>query len=230
MGPDCGTAVISGIPLGFANEVRAGRVGLVGASGTGLQQVSSLLHSMGAGVSHVIGTGSRDVSAEVGGLTMRAGLDALAADPATDVIVLVSKPPASHVADQLLGHAGALGKPVVACFLGTDEASPAPARVTLAPTLFEAARSAASLLPAGRSRPAKSCPSCPPPLRLAACCGPCTRAARSPTRRPGSSARCSVASPAPLPRPRRAQPRASRTGISYSTWATTSSPPGAPTR
>lgn len=127
MGPDCGTAVIGGIPLGFANEVRAGCVGLVGASGTGLQQVSSLLHSLGSGVSHVIGTGSRDVSADVGGPTMRAGLDALAADPATEVIVLVSKPPAPHVAGQLLRHAGALGKPVVACFLGTDGTAPAPA-------------------------------------------------------------------------------------------------------
>ncbi|MFD3478435.1 transcriptional regulator [Streptomyces sp. NPDC058695] len=169
MGPDCGTAVISGIPLGFANEVRAGCVGLVGASGTGLQQVSSLLHSMGAGVSHVIGTGSRDVSAEVDGLTMRAGLDALAADPATDVIVLVSKPPASHVAEQLLVRAGASGKPVVACFLGTDETSPAPARVTLVPTLFEAARSAASLavggaLPSGEELPKLPAPV--PPRRL----------------------------------------------------------------
>ncbi|MEU6660237.1 acyl-CoA synthetase FdrA [Streptomyces sp. NPDC046821] len=145
MGPDCGTAVISGVPLGFANEIRPGSVGMVGASGTGLQQVSSLLHSMGAGVSHLIGTGSRDVSVDVGGLTMRAGLDALAADPATEVIVLVSKPPAPQVAEQLLRHAGTLGKPVVACFLGTDESAPTPAGVTLTPTLSEAARVAASL-------------------------------------------------------------------------------------
>ncbi|MEV6701510.1 acyl-CoA synthetase FdrA [Streptomyces sp. NPDC051453] len=168
MGPDCGTAVIGGIPLGFANEVRAGCVGLVGASGTGLQQVSSLLHSLGAGVSHVIGTGSRDVSAEVGGPTMRAGLDALAADPATKVVVLVSKPPAPHVAGQLLRHASALGKPVVACFLGTDGTAPAPAGVTLAPTLLEAARSAASLavggLPPGEELTELPTPA--PPRRL----------------------------------------------------------------
>ncbi|MFC9537336.1 acyl-CoA synthetase FdrA [Streptomyces sp. NPDC056975] len=163
MGPDCGTAVIGGIPLGFANEVRAGRVGLVGASGTGLQQVSSLLHSMGSGVSHVIGTGSRDVSAEVGGPTMRAGLDALAADPATEIIVLVSKPPAPHVAEQLLRHASASGKPVVACFLGTDQAAPAPAGVTLAPTLLEAARSAASLTVGGALPPGEELPKLPAP-------------------------------------------------------------------
>ncbi|MFE2734060.1 acyl-CoA synthetase FdrA [Streptomyces sp. NPDC059349] len=163
MGPDCGTAVIGGIPLGFANEVRAGRVGLVGASGTGLQQVSSLLHSMGSGVSHVIGTGSRDVSAEVGGPTMRAGLDALAADPATEIIVLLSKPPAPHVAEQLLRHASASGKPVVACFLGTDQAAPAPAGVTLAPTLLEAARSAASLTVGGALPPGEELPKLPAP-------------------------------------------------------------------
>ncbi|MFG2518101.1 acyl-CoA synthetase FdrA [Streptomyces sp. NPDC048527] len=163
MGPDCGTAVISGIPLGFANEVRPGRVGLVGASGTGLQQVSSLLHSMGAGVSHVIGTGSRDVSAEVGGLTMRAGLDALAADPATEVIVLVSKPPAPQVAEQLLRHASALGKAVVACFLGAQDCTVAPPGVTLAPTLFEAARSAASLAVGGALPPGEELPEVPAP-------------------------------------------------------------------
>ncbi|MET8207868.1 acyl-CoA synthetase FdrA [Streptomyces sp. NPDC005373] len=168
MGPDCGTAVIGGIPLGFANEVRAGCVGLVGASGTGLQQVSSLLHSMGSGVSHVIGTGSRDVSAEVGGPTMRAGLDALAADPVTEIIVLVSKPPAPHVAEQLLRHAGASGKPVVACFLGMDGTVPAPAGVTLAPTLLEAARAAASLA-VGGALPPDEVPKLPapaPPRRL----------------------------------------------------------------
>ncbi|MFE6760047.1 acyl-CoA synthetase FdrA [Streptomyces sp. NPDC057684] len=163
MGPDCGTAVIGGIPLGFANVVRPGCVGLVGASGTGLQQVSSLLHSMGSGVSHVIGTGSRDVSAEVGGPTMRAGLDALVADPATKVVVLVSKPPAPHVAAQLLRHAGASGKPVVACFLGTDGTAPAPVGVTLAPTLLEAARSAASLAVGAALPPGEELPKLPAP-------------------------------------------------------------------
>ncbi|MGW0999678.1 acyl-CoA synthetase FdrA [Streptomyces sp. NPDC002523] len=170
MGPDCGTAVIGGVPLGFANEVRRGGVGLVGASGTGLQQVSSLLHAMGAGVSHLIGTGSRDVGAEVGGVTMRAGLDALAADPATEVIVLVSKPPAPQVAEQLLRHAGELGKPVVACFLGrrgtapSSAAAPSPASppVVLAPTLSEAARSAASLA-LGRPVPPARPPEVPAP-------------------------------------------------------------------
>jgi FdrA protein len=96
MGPDCGTAIVDGIPLGFANAVRRGRVGLAGASGTGLQQVSCLIDRLDEGVSQVIGVGSRDLDARVGGLMMRAAIERLAADPATAVIVLVSKPPAAR--------------------------------------------------------------------------------------------------------------------------------------
>ncbi|MFE6890496.1 acyl-CoA synthetase FdrA [Streptomyces sp. NPDC057694] len=167
MGPDCGTAVIGGVPLGFANAVRRGGIGLTGASGTGLQQVSTLLHAMGAGVSHLIGTGSRDVSEAVGGLTTRAALDALAADPGTDSVVLVSKPPAPRVAERLLARIGELGKPAVVCFLGWDPAgAPVPPGVTLAPTLYEAARAAAGQA-LGHPVPAEPVPSlpAPPPAR-----------------------------------------------------------------
>jgi FdrA protein len=118
MGPDCGTAIIGGIGLGFANRVRRGRVGLVGASGTGLQAVTSHLHELGAGVSHAIGTGGRDLKQEVGATTSRQALDVLARDPDTDVIVLVSKPPAPDVATRLLMEARATGKPVVVEFIG----------------------------------------------------------------------------------------------------------------
>jgi len=118
MGPDCGTALIGGVPLGFANAVRRGAVGLVGASGTGLQEVSVRLHALGEGVSHAIGTGSRDVSEEIGGATLLAALDLLARDAQTRVIVIVSKPPAPAVADRALSAARACGKPVVVLFLG----------------------------------------------------------------------------------------------------------------
>lgn len=154
MGPDCGTAVIDGVPLGFANVLRRGPVGLAGASGTGLQQVSCLLHARGVGVSHIIGTGSRDLSREVGGRTVLAAVDALAADPATEVIVLVSKPPDPEVAERVLHRAAASGKPVVACFLGWDGL--VPAGVTRAHTLAAAAAAAVALMgdragaPAGR--------------------------------------------------------------------------------
>jgi succinyl-CoA synthetase alpha subunit len=118
MGPDCGTAIIGGVPLGFANAVRRGAIGIVGASGTGMQEVSCRIHALGEGVSHALGTGSRDVYEEVGGTTLAAGLDLLARDPDTRVIVIVSKPPAPAVADRALTAVRACGKPVVVLFLG----------------------------------------------------------------------------------------------------------------
>ena len=111
MGPDCGTAIVGGVPLAFANVVRRGDIGVVGASGTGIQQITCLIDRLGGGVSHALGTGSRDVSAEVGGLSMLAGLDALAADPGTRVIVLAAKPPAPEVARRVLDAARTCGKP-----------------------------------------------------------------------------------------------------------------------
>jgi FdrA protein len=124
MGPDCGTAVINGIGLGFANRIRRGNIGLVAASGTGLQAVSSHIHQLGGGVSQAIGTGGRDLKPEVGGATTRQGLDLLARDEETAVIVLISKPPAPEVATQLLAAAQSVGKPVIVNFIGY----PPPAR------------------------------------------------------------------------------------------------------
>lgn len=118
MGPDCGTAIIGGVPLGFANAVRRGPIGLVGASGTGLQEVSVRVHELGEGVSHAIGTGSRDACEEVGGTTLLAGIELLARDAGTRVIAIVSKPPAPSVAQRALAAARACGKPVVVLFLG----------------------------------------------------------------------------------------------------------------
>ena len=144
MGPDCGTAILDGVPLGFANVVRRGRIGLVGASGTGLQQVSCLIDRGGEGVSHVIGVGGHDLDERVGGLMMLAGIERLAADPGTAVLVLVSKPPAPSVALRVLDAARAAGKPVVVSFLGGDTASIAAAEATPAATLEDAARLAVS--------------------------------------------------------------------------------------
>lgn len=124
MGPDCGTAIVHGVGLGFANRVRRGPIGLVAAAGTGLQAVSAAIHNLGSGVSQAIGTGGRDLKAEVGGITALQGLALLAADPDTQVIVLVSKPPAPPVAARLLAAAQTCGKPVVVNFIGY----PPPAR------------------------------------------------------------------------------------------------------
>jgi FdrA protein len=143
MGPDCGTAIIHGAALGFANKVRPGRIGLVGAAGTGLQEVTSLIHRYGGGITHALGTGGRDVSAAVGGVTMLQGLRALAQEPSTTVIVLVSKPPAPAVAAGVLAAAAACGKPVVATFVGASVA--ASRTVHAAATLEDAAREAVRL-------------------------------------------------------------------------------------
>ena len=145
MGPDCGTAIINGVPLGFANAVRRGDIGCIGAAGTGLQEVTTLVHRYGGGLSQVIGTGGRDLSRAVGGLSTFQALDALARDPATRVIVLVSKPPDPEVASRVLERAGRSGKPVVVNFLGAaPDAEPASGLVP-ARTLEEAARAAAAL-------------------------------------------------------------------------------------
>lgn len=139
MGPDCGTAIVGGVPLGFANAVREGPIGVIGASGTGLQQVTSLIDQAGLGVSHAFGTGGRDLKAEVGGATMLRALDELAADEATRVIVLVSKPPARAVADKVLARARKTGKPVIACFLGAEPKQIEGGGVSAAATLEDAA-------------------------------------------------------------------------------------------
>ena len=118
MGPDCGTAIVNGIGLGFANKVRRGSIGLVAASGTGLQQVTSRIHQFGGGITHALGTGGRDLSEQVGAVTARQGLDMLSRDPDTRVIVLVSKPPSIVVADELVKAARLAGKPVVVDFIG----------------------------------------------------------------------------------------------------------------
>jgi len=145
MGPDCGTAILDGVPLGFANAVRRGNVGLVGASGTGLQQVTCLLDAFGAGVSQAIGVGGRDLHEEVGGLMMLAGLERLIADHETSVVVLISKPPAPSVATKVLAAASAASKPVVVNFLGGDADAIRAAGAYPATTFEEAAQTAARL-------------------------------------------------------------------------------------
>jgi len=145
MGPDCGTAIVNGVPLGFANNVKKGSIGIVAASGTGLQQVSCLIDRWGGGISQAIGTGGRDLSTKVGGSTMIAGIEALAADSNTKVIVLISKPPSQDVAFKVLERAAKTDKPVVVSFLGSTVEVPAGAEVIEAKTLEGAAHAAVRL-------------------------------------------------------------------------------------
>jgi FdrA protein len=145
LGPDCGTAYVAGVPLGFANAVPRGRVGLVAASGTGLQQVSVLLAAAGEGVSHGIGVGGRDMTAAVGGLMTLAALDALAADAATEVVVVLGKPPDPAVRRAVEARLDGLGKPAVVALLGAGaETRIAPGRITVT-TLEDAAAAAVAL-------------------------------------------------------------------------------------
>ena len=136
MGPDCGTAVVGGVGLGFANVVAPGPVGIVAASGTGCQQVLALLDHAGVGVAAAYGVGGRDLSAEVGGLSTRTALARLDADPDVELVLLVSKPPADEVAASLTTYAGGLATPVLTALLGPgrpdltagDRGGAAPAR------------------------------------------------------------------------------------------------------
>ena len=102
MGPDCGTSLIGGVGIGFANVVRKGSIGAIGAAGTGLQEFTSQVHNAGFGISHAIGTGGHDLSDQIGGLTTFAALDALEADPQTKVIVVISKPPGAKTLARLI--------------------------------------------------------------------------------------------------------------------------------
>jgi succinyl-CoA synthetase alpha subunit len=139
MGPDCGTAIVAGIGLGFANVVRRGSIGVIGASGTGLQEFTSLVHQSGMGISHALGTGGRDLSDAVGGISALAALAALEADPETQVIALVSKPPGVETLRRLVPELNRCRKPVVTCFIGHDEPlTEAESTVTTAVTVDEA--------------------------------------------------------------------------------------------
>lgn len=144
MGADCGTAIINGVALGFANAVPRGPVGIVAAAGTGLQEVSALLARLGVGITQGIGTGGRDPKDAVGGIMMLGGLRALQADPETRVLVLISKSPAPTVARGVLDQVGKSNKPTVVCFLGGDPAPIAAAGAIPARTLQEAAYLAAA--------------------------------------------------------------------------------------
>ena len=121
MGPDCGTAIINGLPLCFANVVPRGPIGIVAASGTGLQEVSCAIAKGGSGVSQALGTGGRDIKEEaVGGMMMISCIDALGADPDTKVIVIISKPPKESLMPRVIKAAKDTGKPVVIHFVGTS--------------------------------------------------------------------------------------------------------------
>ncbi len=151
MGPDCGTAIVRGVGLGFANKVRLGPIGMVAAAGTGLQQVSARIHQLGGGMTYGIGTGGRDLSEKVGAVTFRMGLEFLSRDPETKVIVLVSKPPSPRVAEEVLKAARKAGKPVVVEFVGRPGPVEPVGNLHFARSLDDAARMAVEIAEIARS-------------------------------------------------------------------------------
>jgi FdrA protein len=154
MGPDCGTAIVGGIGLGFSHTLAAGPVGLVAASGTGAQQILCLLDHAGVGVSAAIGVGGRDLSAAVSGRSARAALTALDADPGTELIVVVSKPPAAEVAALLREFADGLATPVQFALIGPGE----PDLTAATETALRALRLAVPDWPSGPGRTAPAQP------------------------------------------------------------------------
>lgn len=145
MGPDSGTGVINSVPLAFTNHISPGRIGLVGASGTGIQEVTTIIDNLGEGVTNALGTGGRDLSEEIGGLTMLSAIALLAQDKSTEVITIISKPPASRVRDRIMDYIRGLDKPVVTLFLG-EKPTYHEKGIYQAYTLEEAARISVSLV------------------------------------------------------------------------------------
>jgi len=146
MGPDCGSAILNGVPLGFANAVPRGRVGIVAASGTGLQHVSCHLAAHAEGISQAIGVGGRDMTEQVGGLMTLQALEALAADPSTELVILIGKPPDLTVRGQVESRLRRLGKPCVAALLGKGVKTRREGNLLSVATLEDAADAAIALL------------------------------------------------------------------------------------
>lgn len=144
MGPDCGTGVISSIPMAFTNVINPGNIGIVGASGTGIQEVTTIIDRLGGGAVHAIGTGGRDLKEPVGARTMMDAIVALDNHPLTDVICIISKPPAKAVRDEVVALLQSVSKPVVAIFLG-EKPTEHVGNVCFAYTLEEAAKIAMDL-------------------------------------------------------------------------------------
>ncbi|MDM3311804.1 acyl-CoA synthetase FdrA [Citrobacter sp. Cb223] len=155
MGPDCGTAMIAGSPLAFANVLPEGGIGVIGASGTGIQEITSQIALHQQGISHAIGLGGRDLSADVGGISALTALEMLAADDATRVMAFVSKPPSPQVRTRIIAAMQKVGKPVVALFLGSKPEQRREGNVWLANSLSDAARLAVLLMRVAQQRRAQ---------------------------------------------------------------------------
>ena len=153
MGPDCGLSFIGGVAVGLCSKVRRGDIGLIGACGSGMQEVMNIIHLHGGGVSQAIGVGGRDLSREVGALTMLSALDLLEADPETKVIGLISKPPAPETAEAVFERVRRLKKPVVAQLIHCDPALAAKSGAEISASFEETALRCLALRDGGTYTP-----------------------------------------------------------------------------
>ncbi len=145
MGPDCGTGIIQSVPVAFTNNVAPGSIGIIGASGTGIQELTTIIDRLGEGVTNAIGIGGRDLNAKIGGITMMDMIDSMEDDDAVKVLVIVSKPPAKEVRDMISDRLSDFSKPVVTLFVG-EKPEYHEENFYHAYTLDEAARLAVSLV------------------------------------------------------------------------------------
>lgn len=145
MGPDCGTGIIHGVPIAFTNNVSRGRIGIIGASGTGIQELITIIDRMGEGVTNAIGVGGRDLSISVGGITMMDVIDAMERDMDTEVLIVISKSPAKEIRERVMTKLRGCTKPVVTLFLG-ERPEYHEEGLYHAYTLDEAARTAVQIL------------------------------------------------------------------------------------
>lgn len=158
MGPDSGTGVINSVPIAFTNNINPGKIGIVGASGTGIQEVTTIIDRLGEGVTNAIGTGGRDLSETVGGITMLSAIATLAEDENTEVITIISKPPAESVRNKIMNYIRTIDKPIVTMFLG-EKPEYHEKNLYHAYTLEEAARISVDLLRKQEIKPFQGTPS-----------------------------------------------------------------------
>lgn len=140
MGPDCGTSLINSIPFAFSNEVEKGNIGIIGASGTGIQEIMTNISNLGGGISHAIGLGGRDLKGEIGAISTFKALELLEKDENTKIIVFVSKPPAKEILDLVIKRFEISNKPIIANFLGSNNLKSE--KVVFTKTLYQTAKKA----------------------------------------------------------------------------------------
>ena len=122
MGPEAGTSILNGTVFGFGNRVRKGSVGIIGASGTGIQESSTMLDLFGEGISHAIGVGGRDLRNDIGGMMTMKTMEIFENDPNTKAVLLVSKPVDDDVRNKIIDKINNFSKKnYVLCLVGDNK-------------------------------------------------------------------------------------------------------------